>query len=163
MSLFKQWEELGNNLSDKEFEKFWDEYSTAEIKIYSDLLTNPSRKLSGVFSELVSKYEVTDVLFMGFLDGINSSLKTALNVEEIDENSEIELDVDFEKLYYNMHVSEAEHLYSLEEWDALLSDELRTQIAKDYKKSKTFIKEQTPGRNDPCSCGSGKKYKKCCG
>jgi preprotein translocase subunit SecA len=23
--------------------------------------------------------------------------------------------------------------------------------------------EQTIGRNDPCSCGSGKKYKKCCG
>ncbi len=21
----------------------------------------------------------------------------------------------------------------------------------------------TPGRNDPCPCGSGKKYKKCCG
>ncbi|MDR3378349.1 MAG: SEC-C metal-binding domain-containing protein, partial [Verrucomicrobiae bacterium] len=20
-----------------------------------------------------------------------------------------------------------------------------------------------PGRNDPCPCGSGKKYKKCCG
>ena len=25
------------------------------------------------------------------------------------------------------------------------------------------IKGDTPGRNDPCSCGSGKKYKKCCG
>ncbi len=24
-------------------------------------------------------------------------------------------------------------------------------------------KVATPGRNDPCSCGSGKKYKKCCG
>jgi SEC-C motif-containing protein len=24
-------------------------------------------------------------------------------------------------------------------------------------------KEQTAGRNDPCPCGSGKKYKKCCG
>ncbi len=23
--------------------------------------------------------------------------------------------------------------------------------------------EQTVGRNDPCPCGSGKKYKKCCG
>ena len=23
--------------------------------------------------------------------------------------------------------------------------------------------EKTPGRNDPCLCGSGKKYKKCCG
>jgi len=21
----------------------------------------------------------------------------------------------------------------------------------------------SPGRNDPCPCGSGKKYKKCCG
>jgi uncharacterized protein len=25
------------------------------------------------------------------------------------------------------------------------------------------IRTATPGRNDPCSCGSGKKYKKCCG
>lgn len=25
------------------------------------------------------------------------------------------------------------------------------------------IKADEPGRNDPCSCGSGKKYKKCCG
>lgn len=23
--------------------------------------------------------------------------------------------------------------------------------------------EEEPGRNDPCPCGSGKKYKKCCG
>ena len=23
--------------------------------------------------------------------------------------------------------------------------------------------EKTPQRNEPCSCGSGKKYKKCCG
>ena len=27
----------------------------------------------------------------------------------------------------------------------------------------TVHKAATPGRNDPCSCGSGKKYKKCCG
>lgn len=23
--------------------------------------------------------------------------------------------------------------------------------------------EQKPGRNDPCTCGSGRKYKLCCG
>jgi uncharacterized protein YecA (UPF0149 family) len=23
--------------------------------------------------------------------------------------------------------------------------------------------EKAPGRNDPCPCGSGKKYKQCCG
>jgi uncharacterized protein len=27
----------------------------------------------------------------------------------------------------------------------------------------TVHRVPTPGRNDPCSCGSGKKYKKCCG
>lgn len=27
----------------------------------------------------------------------------------------------------------------------------------------TVRREETPGRNDVCSCGSGKKYKKCCG
>lgn len=31
------------------------------------------------------------------------------------------------------------------------------------KKSKPVIKGQKIGRNDPCPCGSGKKYKKCCG
>ena len=28
---------------------------------------------------------------------------------------------------------------------------------------KTKIAEKKVGRNDPCPCGSGKKYKKCCG
>ncbi|KGJ89472.1 PBPRA1643 family SWIM/SEC-C metal-binding motif protein [Thalassotalea sp. ND16A] len=28
---------------------------------------------------------------------------------------------------------------------------------------KTQVFAKTPERNDPCSCGSGKKYKKCCG
>ena len=163
MSLFKKWQELINEQPEDEFEKFWDEYSSAEIKIYSDVLANPSKNLKGLFSELATKYEVSDELFMGFLDGVNSSLKKPLDVEKIDTASEIELAIDFEALYYNMLVAEAEHLYTLDEWDNLLSEELRMQITKDYKKSKTVVKEQTPGRNDPCSCGSGKKFKKCCG
>ena len=28
---------------------------------------------------------------------------------------------------------------------------------------KTITSEEKIGRNDPCPCGSGKKYKKCCG
>jgi SWIM/SEC-C metal-binding protein len=28
---------------------------------------------------------------------------------------------------------------------------------------KTIVTEKKVGRNDPCPCGSGKKYKKCCG
>jgi uncharacterized protein YchJ len=26
----------------------------------------------------------------------------------------------------------------------------------------TFIRGNMPGRNEPCHCGSGKKFKKCC-
>ncbi len=30
-------------------------------------------------------------------------------------------------------------------------------------KAHTVRQDKTPERNDPCSCGSGNKYKKCCG
>lgn len=30
-------------------------------------------------------------------------------------------------------------------------------------KGETIVRGPQPGRNDPCPCGSGKKYKKCCG
>jgi len=33
----------------------------------------------------------------------------------------------------------------------------------DEMKQKPIINKNTVGRNDPCPCGSGKKYKKCCG
>ncbi|WP_017050684.1 PBPRA1643 family SWIM/SEC-C metal-binding motif protein, partial [Vibrio anguillarum] len=29
-------------------------------------------------------------------------------------------------------------------------------------KPKTITYDKTPNRNEPCTCGSGKKYKKCC-
>jgi preprotein translocase subunit SecA len=31
------------------------------------------------------------------------------------------------------------------------------------EKAKPFVSDKKVGRNDPCPCGSGKKYKKCCG
>ncbi|MDD5604257.1 MAG: SEC-C metal-binding domain-containing protein, partial [Eubacteriales bacterium] len=33
----------------------------------------------------------------------------------------------------------------------------------DVSSKKTLVKNAKVGRNDPCPCGSGKKYKKCCG
>ncbi len=33
----------------------------------------------------------------------------------------------------------------------------------DTEKVQPIKAETQPGRNDPCPCGSGKKYKKCCG
>ncbi len=41
-------------------------------------------------------------------------------------------------------------------------DENTLELDTILNKPKTTTFEKTPNRNDPCSCGSGKKYKKCC-
>ncbi len=37
------------------------------------------------------------------------------------------------------------------------------QTNQQRQKQKTVVKPEEPGRNDPCPCGSGDKYKRCCG
>ena len=39
----------------------------------------------------------------------------------------------------------------------------KKELYKEQKKSTTIVKPPKIGRNDPCPCGSGKKYTKCCG
>ncbi|MCL1809604.1 MAG: SEC-C metal-binding domain-containing protein [Clostridiales bacterium] len=163
MTLYEKWQDQIDKQTEKTYVEFKKKYDAAEIKIYSDILANPSRTVSGTFNQLAEKYDTDEILFMGFLDGIATSLKESIDVENVETETELSLTVDTEKLYWNMHAAEAEHLYTLPEWDALLDEEKRKEIAKDYKRSKIFIKEKTPERNDPCPCGSGKKYKKCCG
>ena len=163
MSLYKQWVDLMEGQTDETFEAFWKEYSETETKIYAHILENTDTHLAGKFSELVKKFEANPVIFMGFLDGIQTSLNNPFDLETIDENSDIDLDIDFEKLFFNMLKAEAEYLYTLPQWEDVLSEDKMVEIIKDFKRSKTVHKEKEPGRNDPCPCGSGKKYKKCCG
>jgi SWIM/SEC-C metal-binding protein len=42
-------------------------------------------------------------------------------------------------------------------------DENINELNAIFNKPTTITVDKTPNRNDPCSCGSGKKYKKCCG
>lgn len=100
---------------------------------------------------------------MGFVDGINDSLNNPYDLEAIDENTELVLDINLEKLYFNMLDAKADYLYNLPQWDGIFSEEKRKEIQKDYKESRIVRNEEKIGRNDPCPCGSGKKYKKCCG
>ena len=111
----------------------------------------------------MDKYEADPLLVMGFLDGINTSLREEQDLESITEESEICLDIDMEKLFFNMLVAGADYLFTLPQWETILTEEKRLEIVKNYKRSKTVVKDKEPGRNDPCPCGSGKKYKKCCG
>ena len=43
------------------------------------------------------------------------------------------------------------------------NDENITELDTVLNKPKTQRFDKVPERNEPCSCGSGKKYKKCCG
>ena len=100
---------------------------------------------------------------VGVLDGIDDSLITSNNLDEADEDTVVSLAYDVEKLYMNMVGCNAEWLYTLPQWDDILTEERRKELYKMEKSSKTIVKPPKVGRNDPCPCGSGKKYKKCCG
>ncbi len=163
MSLYKEWTKLIEEQTDATFEKFWEEYAGAESKIYADILSGKKQHVEGTFEELAKSYDVRPVMFMGFLDGIQSSIEKSADLSKMKESDKVVLDIDFEKLFFNMINAEADHLYGLEEWENIYTVEERQAIADKWRRSRTIVKEKTPGRNDPCPCGSGKKYKKCCG
>ena len=164
MSLLTQWRALSENLETQEAEiKFWEEYLKVEASIYNEILNNKVEVVEGKVSDLANTYNTSVEYFMGFIDGISESLKEDIVLEEIEADSQISLKIDFEKLYFNMLSVEAEWLYTLPGWEGILSAEERKEIEKSYKKTKTVVKEKTVGRNEPCPCGSGKKYKNCCG
>ncbi|MGN0466066.1 MAG: SEC-C metal-binding domain-containing protein [Lachnospiraceae bacterium] len=165
MSLLQEWRDFayGHDDATREGQQFWLGYFNIEKGIYEKLLTDPTVVEKGTVKELADKYETELAYFVGFLDGINDSLKTPNPIEEMDENTEVALDIDLEKLYYNMVEARAEWLYTLPQWDNLLTEERRKELYKEQKSSTTIVKPKKVGRNDPCPCGSGKKYKKCCG
>ena len=163
MSLYKEWTDLIENQTDATFESFWTKYAGTEQRIYKDILAKKKKKVEGVFSELCAAYDAEPVIFMGFLDGIQTSLKKAQDLETVKEDSKIKLEIEWETLYFNMWKAKAEYLYTLEEWNGILTPERQKEIEREYKKSLQAHAVKKPGRNDPCPCGSGKKYKNCCG
>ena len=163
MSLYKQWLDLMEGQTDETFEAFWKEYSETETRVYAHILESKEPRLTGKFSELAAKFEADPVIFMGFLDGIQTSLNNPFELDAVTEDTDIDLDIDFEKLYFNMLKADADYLYTQKAWEGIFSEDKIMQIIKDFKRSKIVHKEKEPGRNDPCPCGSGKKYKKCCG
>ena len=148
----------------KEGQKLWENYFTLEKGIYEKLLANPSEIVEGTVQELADRYEVPLSMMVGFLDGINDSLKEANPIDEMEKDTKVKLDIDLEKLYYNMVECKAEWLYTLPQWNDILPEDKRKELYKKQKNSGTIHNENRKvGRNDPCPCGSGKKYKQCCG
>ncbi|KXG78899.1 SEC-C metal-binding domain-containing protein [Thermotalea metallivorans] len=164
MSLYSAWTQIAFGNKNQEVEiAFWKEFCGAEKSFYEYILENYQRVTEGTVKEFAEQLGTSNEFVMGFLDGINDSLVNPLTLEEITEDSLVKLEIDFEKLYYNMHEAKADYLYTLPQWEPILTQEKRKEIEKAQKRSKIVVKEEKIGRNEPCPCGSGKKYKKCCG
>lgn len=74
--------------------------------------------------------------------------------------------VDIEQTAYSYYSIIGEQHPQLDNWrQAVLESEMHYQNAKKQEmiQNVPVQKENKVGRNDPCPCGSGKKYKKCCG
>ncbi|MBQ1689476.1 MAG: SEC-C domain-containing protein [Lachnospiraceae bacterium] len=163
-SLLTQWREYAytQETNTKQGQMFWQTYFTLEQGIYEKLLAS-SEVVTGTVQELADKYDVELSMMVGFLDGINESLVKENPIDDMTADTVVSLEYDKEKLYYNMVAARAEWLYNLPAWDDLLSKERRQELYREQKKSGTIVREKKIGRNDPCPCGSGKKYKFCCG
>ncbi len=166
MALLETWRNLayGNGLSDKEKDNLWNGYFAIEKRIYEQILADLSQVVSGTVKELAEKYNTEVLIMTGFLDGINESLKGYQNpIDTMEEDTPVKIEIEPEKLYYNMVEAKAEWLYTLPQWDAILTEDRRKELYKQQKASGTVRKEKKVFPNDPCPCGSGRKYKKCCG
>ena len=165
MALLKEWRDAAysQEMDRAALQKFWGTYFEIEKGIYEQLLENPDEEVKGTVKELAEKYGIEVFTMTGFLDGINESLKEENPIEEMEEDTVVSLAFDKEKLYKNMVAAKADWLYELPQWDNIFSEEKRKELYKEQKASGTIRKEKKVGRNDPCPCGSGKKYKKCCG
>ncbi len=93
MALLEKWREIAYNESaDKnELQALWQDYFQEEKEIYAELLKNPEDVVKGTVKELADKYEVSVMTMTGFLDGINDSLKEANPIEEMEEDTEVNL------------------------------------------------------------------------
>ena len=165
MALLEKWQKMAynENMDQGELQRFWQRYFLLEKGVYEQLLTNPDEAVEGTVKELAEKYNLDILEMAGFLDGINDSLVTPNPIETMEEDTRVSLAFDKANLYKNMVAAKAEWLYELPMWDEIFDAETKKALYLEQKKSGTVVVGKKVCRNEPCPCGSGKKYKHCCG
>jgi len=166
MTLYEKWISTGYDKEGRSIKRVWDAYMPLEQKIYERMLSEKDPHIKGTVAELAEHFNMSCEQIVGFLDGIKDAADDGTklpDLEEADEKTKIELTVDFTRLYKKMVEYKAEHLYGLSEWDNVFTKEERKEMYNEQKMSGTVVREDKKiGRNEPCPCGSGKKYKQCC-
>ena len=102
--------------------------------------------------------------FQSLLANINRSVSTAIFKVEIVSPLETAVEASPENNLKDLNYSGAEETSG---FDILPAEEIKNiaenRENENQNRQPVFNKNKNIGRNDPCPCGSGKKYKKCCG
>ena len=149
MSLISQWNYIAEaERTPEENQAFWDEYFAIETETYKKILSRKDDFYEDKLSALAAEFEMSCVVFAGFMDGINTSLKSEYDLGKLKEGSKVRLEVDFEKLYYNMLEAKAKWLYTLDGWDDIYDEQKRRDIRDQWRKDKQAVSTKI-GRNSP--------------
>ena len=92
-TILEQWRAIAyDQQADRnKLQRFWANYFNIEKGIYEQLLSNPDEVVTGTVKELAEKYGQEVLTMVGFLDGINDSLKIPNPIETMDENTAVNL------------------------------------------------------------------------
>lgn len=163
MTLYEKWLKKAYDTKGGSEKSFWDVYMPVEQNIYEIILKNKETKLEGTVKQLAGRFNIETYYLAGFIDGINEGLEQQIDLPTLEEDTYVVLQINFEKLYRKMVEYKASHLYSLELWKDIFTETQLKNMFIEEKTKNAVVKPPKIGRNDPCTCGSGKKYKMCCG
>lgn len=109
---------------------------------------------------------MSKMFFKGRIDARQSHVMSGYNVNRDvkagTEEAPISLVVTSEERKHEIEAQLSEHKIIANITVDASQDENIIELETLLNKPKTTTFEKTPNRNDPCLCGSGKKYKKCC-
>ena len=157
------------------FEMYGDDVVTADI-IYDIVLKDYSEKLKDIPKEIQNEFEksitlsILDKNWMNQLDNMEH-LKEGIGLRGYAQTNPLQAyALEGFELFDNMlketnkeittYLLKAEIRQNLERVE---NKNIRTNDASESVKKQPKKVEKKVGRNDPCPCGSGKKYKQCCG
>jgi len=158
------------NVEDLTIESLKEQIVEAAEAIYSqkevDLGSERMREI-----ERVILLQVIDTKWMDHIDAMDQ-LRQGIGLRAIGQEDpvrayQIEGFDMFQEMINSIQEDTVKYLFSIEK-EAVVE---RKQVAKPIEashgdndgKKKPIVKNEEAGRNDLCPCGSGKKYKKCCG
>ncbi|MDK2794485.1 MAG: preprotein translocase subunit SecA [Caldanaerobacter sp.] len=148
--------------------------------IYEEAVRQYERKEAEIGPEQMREIErivllrVVDTKWMDHIDEMDQlrqgiGLRAYGQVDPLIEYKKIAFDM-FEDLIHSIQEDTVKFLYRIQvnKDNKLKREKVLKPVSTNINgegdnKKQPVVKEKKVGRNDPCPCGSGKKYKKCCG